>query len=59
MARALRAHPNVNTLWRAEGPKLRSLAQANVGLAVAGEDTLLVATIAEPDQQELAALVQA
>ncbi len=54
VARALRAHPNVNTLWRAEGPKLWSLAQANVGLAVADEDTLLVATIAEPDQQELA-----
>jgi pyruvate dehydrogenase E2 component (dihydrolipoyllysine-residue acetyltransferase) len=58
VARALRAHPNVNTLWRAEGPWLRTLPQAHVGLAIAGEDTLLVATIAEADQQELPHLIQ-
>jgi pyruvate dehydrogenase E2 component (dihydrolipoamide acetyltransferase) len=59
VARALRAHPTVNMLWGAEGPKLRTLTRANVGLAVAGDDTLLVATIAEPDQQPLPQLVQA
>jgi pyruvate dehydrogenase E2 component (dihydrolipoamide acetyltransferase) len=58
VARALRAHPNVNTLWRGEGPWLRALPQAHVGLAIAGEDTLLVATIAEPDRQELSHLIQ-
>jgi pyruvate dehydrogenase E2 component (dihydrolipoamide acetyltransferase) len=58
VARALRAHPNLNTLWRAEGPSLRALPQAHVGLAIAGEDTLLVATIAEPDRRELSQLIQ-
>jgi pyruvate dehydrogenase E2 component (dihydrolipoamide acetyltransferase) len=59
VARALRAHPNINTLWRAEGPWLRALSQAHVGLAIAGDDILLVATIAEPDRQELPHLIQA
>jgi pyruvate dehydrogenase E2 component (dihydrolipoamide acetyltransferase) len=59
VARALRAHPNINILWRAEGPWLRALPQAHVGLAIAGDGTLLVATIAEPDQQELPHLIQA
>jgi pyruvate dehydrogenase E2 component (dihydrolipoamide acetyltransferase) len=58
VALALRAHPNINTLWRAEGPWLRALPRADVGLAIAGDDTLLVTTIAEPDQQELSHLVQ-
>jgi pyruvate dehydrogenase E2 component (dihydrolipoamide acetyltransferase) len=58
VARALRTHPNINTLWRADGPWLLTLPQAHVGLAIAGDDTLLVATIAEPDQQELSHLVQ-
>jgi pyruvate dehydrogenase E2 component (dihydrolipoamide acetyltransferase) len=58
VALALRTHPNINTLWRAEGPRLRALPQADVGLAIAGDDTLLVATIAEPDQQALPQLVQ-
>jgi pyruvate dehydrogenase E2 component (dihydrolipoamide acetyltransferase) len=57
VARALRAHPNINTFWRAEGPWLRTLRQAHVGLAIAGDDTLVVATIAEPDRQELSSLV--
>jgi pyruvate dehydrogenase E2 component (dihydrolipoamide acetyltransferase) len=58
VARALQAHPNINTLWRSEGPWLRALPQAHVGLAISGDDTLLVATIAEPDQQALSDLVQ-
>jgi pyruvate dehydrogenase E2 component (dihydrolipoamide acetyltransferase) len=58
VALALRAHPNINTLWRAEGPWLRALPRAHVGLAIAGDDTLLVATIAEPDRQALSHLVQ-
>src|SRR5262249_52010954 len=58
VARALRAHQNINMLWRAEGPWLRALPQAHVGLAIAGDDTLVVATIAEPDKQVLSHLVQ-
>jgi len=57
-AGALREHPEVNRLWVAEGPRLRQLGRADVGLAVAGDDTLLVTTIAEPDLLELAALVE-
>jgi pyruvate dehydrogenase E2 component (dihydrolipoamide acetyltransferase) len=48
-ARALRAHPEVNRLWVENGPRLRRLERADVGLAVAGEETLLVVTIPEPD----------
>ena len=56
-AGALREHPAVNRLWVAEGPRLRQLERADVGLAVAGEETLLVPTIAEPDLLDLAELV--
>ena len=60
IARALRAHPDLNRLWVADGPRLRPLDRADVGLAVAGEETLLVVTVPEPDRlplQELAAEV--
>ena len=57
-AGALREHPALNRLWVREGPRLRQLERADVGLAVAGEDTLLVPTIAEPDHVELSALVE-
>ena len=56
-AGALREHPALNRLWVSEGPRLRQLERVDVGLAVAGEDTLLVPTIAEPDLAELSALV--
>ena len=39
----------MNRLWIDEGPRLRRLERADVGLAVAGDDTLLVVTIPEPD----------
>ncbi len=57
VAVALRSHPRMNTLWLADGPTLRQLPHATVGLAVAGEDTLVVVTIPEPDTLSLAALV--
>lgn len=50
VAHALRDHPLVNRLWLADGPRFRHLARADVGLAVAGEDTLLIVTIPEPDR---------
>jgi len=58
-AGALRELPAMNRLWVAEGPRLRQLERADVGLAVAGEETLSVPTIAEPDLLDLATLVEA
>ena len=49
IARSLRAHPEMNRLWVDDGPRLRQVERADVGLAVAGDDTLLVVTIPEPD----------
>jgi len=57
-AQALREHPALNRLWLSEGPRVRQLERADVGLAVAGDETLLVQTIAEPDLLELSALVE-
>jgi pyruvate dehydrogenase E2 component (dihydrolipoamide acetyltransferase) len=57
VARSLRNHPRLNRLWVANGPQYQQLAQTNVGLAVAGDDTLLVVTIPEPDRLSLAELV--
>jgi pyruvate dehydrogenase E2 component (dihydrolipoamide acetyltransferase) len=61
VAAALRQHPRLNRLWVADGPQFRPLPRADVGLAVAGEDTLLVVTIPEPDRlgwNELARVTQ-
>lgn len=58
VARALRAHPHMNRLWRNDGPAYRQLRQCNVSLAVASDENLLVATLTEPDQLELAQLVR-
>ncbi len=57
-AGALRELPELNRLWVSDGPRIRQLERADVGLAVAGEETLLVTTIAEPDLLELSALVE-
>lgn len=58
IAAALRAHPELNVLWVEEGPRRRALVRADVGLAVAGDDELLVVTIPEPDRLELGDLVE-
>jgi pyruvate dehydrogenase E2 component (dihydrolipoamide acetyltransferase) len=62
VARALRSHPQLNTLWVANGPQFQQLAQANVGLVVGAipcgrPPRLLVVTIPEPDRLSLAELV--
>ena len=57
-AHALREHPALNRVWVSDGPRLRELEKVDVGLAVAGEDTLLVQTISEPDVLDLSALVE-
>lgn len=58
VAGALRAHPQLNQVWLEDGPCLRTFADANVGLAVAAGDNLLVPTISAPDRSELARLVE-
>jgi pyruvate dehydrogenase E2 component (dihydrolipoamide acetyltransferase) len=58
VARALRAQPLMNRVWHSDGPTFRQLAHAHVGLAVASDDNLLVATLPEPDRLDLAALVR-
>ena len=58
-AAALRDHPTVNRLWVDEGPRIRQLESTDLGLAVAGDDSLFVTVIAAPDQLDLAALVEA
>jgi pyruvate dehydrogenase E2 component (dihydrolipoamide acetyltransferase) len=57
-AQSLREHPELNRVWVTDGPRLHELERADVGLAVAGEDTLLVQTIPEPDAVGLSALVE-
>jgi pyruvate dehydrogenase E2 component (dihydrolipoamide acetyltransferase) len=58
VAAALRSSPRVNRIWLDEGPRFQPLGQCNVGLAIASDDNLIVATIPEPDRISLAELVQ-
>jgi pyruvate dehydrogenase E2 component (dihydrolipoamide acetyltransferase) len=58
VAAALRAYPRVNSLWINDGPRLRPLQRADVGLAIASDDNLLVATIPEPDRTSLTQLIR-
>jgi len=46
----LRAMPQVNRVWRDDGPRFLALAHCHVGLAIAADDNLIVATIPEPDR---------
>jgi pyruvate dehydrogenase E2 component (dihydrolipoamide acetyltransferase) len=55
---ALRAMPNVNRVWLDEGPRFLRLAHCHVGLAIAADDNLIVATIPEPDRLGLEDLVR-
>jgi pyruvate dehydrogenase E2 component (dihydrolipoamide acetyltransferase) len=59
VAVALRAQPLMNRLWiDGEPPRYRQLPRPDVGLAIASEDNLLVATIPEPDRLTLTGLVR-
>jgi pyruvate dehydrogenase E2 component (dihydrolipoamide acetyltransferase) len=49
-AAALRAMPQVNRVWLDDGPRFLRLAHCHVGLAIAADDNLIVATIPEPDR---------
>jgi pyruvate dehydrogenase E2 component (dihydrolipoamide acetyltransferase) len=57
VAQALRIHPHLNRVWLEEGPQYRTYTRADVGLVIAAEDNLLVATIPEPDKLSLRELV--
>ena len=60
-AAALRAMPDVNRVWLDDGPRYRRLAHCHVGLAIAADDNLIVATIPEPDRlglEELALMTR-
>jgi pyruvate dehydrogenase E2 component (dihydrolipoamide acetyltransferase) len=57
VARALREHPTMLRIWDDNGPTYRTLSHAHVGMAVAGDDSLYVVTIPEPDVLGVSALV--
>jgi pyruvate dehydrogenase E2 component (dihydrolipoamide acetyltransferase) len=56
MALSARENPSLLRVWQDEGPSYRVL-PPNIGLAVAGDDSLLVVTIPEPDLMEIGELV--
>jgi pyruvate dehydrogenase E2 component (dihydrolipoamide acetyltransferase) len=49
-AAALRAAPQMNRVWLDDGPRFLQLEHCHVGLAIAADDNLIVATIPEPDR---------
>jgi pyruvate dehydrogenase E2 component (dihydrolipoamide acetyltransferase) len=60
-AAALRAMPHVNRVWLDDGPRFLRRAHCHVGLAIAADDNLIVATIPEPDRlglEELALMTR-
>jgi pyruvate dehydrogenase E2 component (dihydrolipoamide acetyltransferase) len=58
MAIALEQFPQLNRVWVEDGPRFSQLQQVNVGLAIASEDTLIVASIPEPHRLSLEELAQ-
>ena len=58
IAVVLEQSPRVNRIWLEEGPRFRQIPHANVGLAIASEDTLIVATIPEPHRLSLEELAE-
>jgi pyruvate dehydrogenase E2 component (dihydrolipoamide acetyltransferase) len=58
VAVALRGFPSVNRVWADDGPRFRRVEGAPVGLAIATDDNLVVATIPEPDLLSLADLAE-
>jgi pyruvate dehydrogenase E2 component (dihydrolipoamide acetyltransferase) len=58
IAVALEEFPHLNRVWVEDGARFRQLQQVNVGLAIASEDTLVVASIPEPHRLSLEELSQ-
>ena len=56
VAAGLRAVPGLNRVWVEDGPRLRRIEGAPVGLAIATDDNLVVATFPDPDLSSLADL---
>lgn len=59
VAAGLRALPNVGRVWVDDGPRFRRIEGAPVGLAIATDDNLVVATIPDPDRSSLVDLAEA
>jgi pyruvate dehydrogenase E2 component (dihydrolipoamide acetyltransferase) len=53
MSAALDDFPRVNRVWLEHGPSFRQFTQANVGLAIASDDRLVIATISEAHRRPL------
>jgi len=53
MSAALDDFPRVNRVWLEQGPSFRQFTQANVGLAIASDDRLVIATIPEAHRSPL------
>jgi pyruvate dehydrogenase E2 component (dihydrolipoamide acetyltransferase) len=53
MSAALDDFPRVNRVWLEQGPSFRQFTQANVGLAIASDERLVIATIAEAHRYPL------
>lgn len=58
VARALREHPRMLRVWSDDGPRYDVLTSPDIGLAVAGDESLHVVTIPAPDAGSLPALVE-
>jgi pyruvate dehydrogenase E2 component (dihydrolipoamide acetyltransferase) len=58
MSAALDEFPRVNRVWIEEGPRFRQFAQASIGLAIASDERLIVATVSEAHRLQLAELAQ-
>ncbi|WP_053202879.1 dihydrolipoamide acetyltransferase family protein [Jiangella muralis] len=58
VARALREHPRMLRVWSDDGPRYDVLTSPDVGLAVAGDESLHVVTIPAPDAGSLPTLVE-
>jgi pyruvate dehydrogenase E2 component (dihydrolipoamide acetyltransferase) len=58
IATTLEQFAHFNRVWVEDGPRFKQFKQANVGLAIASEDTLIVAMIPEPHRVSLETLAQ-
>jgi len=58
MSAALDEFPRLNRVWIDEGPRFRQFTQASIGLAIASEDRLVVATISDAHRVQLPELAQ-
>jgi pyruvate dehydrogenase E2 component (dihydrolipoamide acetyltransferase) len=58
LSAALDEFPRVNRVWIDDGPRFRQFAQASIGLAIASDDRLIVATVSEAHRLQLSELAR-